>query len=191
MKSSQGKSFRIRIIFCVLLVLFIYSGCCNKYSEVKSTPVVVIQGSDLRSDKLPLPLCATDKGSLKKYLRKGGDKARSERDWVGFYDEAFYSGLLDLLSGDDKVEMNDLFDEKPNGDYKLKDSVKKWFKEPAIYGIIDSREKRPAVKSYRPFSLYDGHYFWVFYRSKDKMTWIIKVLITVPLEGRIIQYKED
>ena len=169
---------RTRVILLMVLAIFIYAGCCSK-----PTPIVVIRGSDLRSDLLSLPLNNGDKDALKDYLEKGGD--RGNEDTVSFYNEAFYKGLLDLLSSDDKIEMNDLFIQEPNGQWKLKDSAKQWFKQPVIYGVFDSRCKRPSLKVTMPFSLFDGYLWWVFYRESGDLIWIKKVLVTVPVRGTV------
>jgi hypothetical protein len=169
---------RTRVILLLVLAIFVYIGCC-----CKPTPIVVIRGSDLRSDLLPLPLSEVDRNALNDYLKKGGD--RENEDTVTFYSETFYKGVLDLLSNDDKIEMDDLFVHEPSGQWKLKDAVKQWFKRPAVYGVYDSRCKRPSLKTTRPFSLFDGHFWWVFYRESGDSKWLRKVLVTVPVSGAV------
>lgn len=169
---------RTRVILLMVLVIFIYAGCCSK-----PTPIVVIRGSELRSDLLSLPLNNGDKDALKEYLKKGGD--RENPDPVDFYDETFYTGLLNHLSDDDKIEMLDLFYRDSKGQWRLKESVKQWFKQSAVYGVYDSRCKRPSLKTTRPFSLFDGHFWWVFYRKSGDSKWLRKVLVTVPVRGAV------
>jgi len=167
---------RTRVILLLVLAIFVYVGCCSK-----PTPIVVIRGSDLRSDLLSIPLSEVDRNALNDYLKKGGD--RENEDTVSFYNEAFYKGLLDLLSNGEKIEMIDLFYRDSKGQWRLKESVKQWFKRPAVYGVYDSRCKRPSLKTTRPFSLFDGHFWWVFYRKSGDSKWIREVLVTVPVKG--------
>jgi len=178
--TNDRFSYGVRIAALTLLIIFVYGGCCTK-----SIPVVVIREFDLRSDLFSLPLSAGDRKTLDDFLKRGGD--REVTGPIGFYDESFYSGLLGILSDDDKVEMNDLFI-RVNGVYEMKDSVKKWFSKGPIYGVIDTREKRPSVKSTRPFSLFDGNLWWVFYREDNDLVWLKKVLVTVPLQKKIKHY---
>lgn len=181
---NNNRNFNsIKVIVFVLLVIFIYGGCSSQ-----CIPVVVIREFDLRSDLFSLPLSEADKTELDDFLKRGGD--REIVGPVGFYNEDFYSGIIGILSDDEKIEMNDLFVQE-NGVYKMKDSLKNWFSMGPIYGVVDTREKRPSVSSTRPFSLFDGHLWWVFYREKEEPDWIKKVLVTVPIKEKINHYSEN
>ncbi|MCP5049605.1 MAG: hypothetical protein GY940_20715, partial [bacterium] len=103
-------------------------------------------------------------GKLLDYVKKGCDIKGVGP--VDFYNEAFYTGLLNQLTADmdtdGKFELEDLFDDV-EGERTLKEIVAKYFTKPIIYSIFDSREKRPGKKSYRPFGLKDknGNVFWL------------------------------
>ncbi len=178
--NNKRNFYGIKVIAFVLLIIFIYGGC-----GYKPIPVVVIREFDFRSDCFSLPLNETDKKALDDFLKSGGD--REIVGPVGFYSEVFYSGIIGILSDDEKIEMDDLF-VQVDGVYKMKDSVKNWFSKGPIYGVVDSRKKRPSVKSSRPFSLFDGNLWWVFYREEGEPTWIKKVLVTVPITENINHY---
>ena len=178
---NNNRNFNgIKVIVFILLVIFIYGGC-----GYKPIPVVVIREFDFRSDLFSLPLSESDKKALDDFLKSGGD--REIIGPVGYYDEFFYSGIIGILSDDEKIEMNDLF-VQVDGVYKMNDSVKNWFSKGPIYGVVDTREKRPSVKSTRPFSLCDGNLWWVFYREDGDSNWIKKVLVTVPITKKINHY---
>lgn len=182
----------------VLVVLFAFfvisfagiqnNCCCNR--KVSTNLVTVFQGYELRTDKFIIPLSSDDDIKILSYLKRGGDKSRSESDLVSYYDEKKYRGIINYLSREKEMMMDDFFFKDKKGKYQLKEILHQWFRKIIRWGVIDSCEPRPSMKSSRPFSLYDGYFFWVFYRDKDNIKKVTNMLITLPWKGNIIHYND-
>ncbi len=176
-KFSMLKGF----IIVTVLGVIVYTGCAY---HTKQIPIVVIRESQLRTDKMELPLTAESKMKLVEYLKKGGDWDIPDRS--PYYKKDFYEMLLGFLDDDDpKIEMTDLFTKDTKEGWVLTKDTAKCFKRPPIYGVVDSCLKRPNLSSYKPFSLFDGHLWWVFYRDENEFNWIHFVQVTLPVEGTV------
>lgn len=179
----------LRVVFLVLAMAMLWQGCVKE----ETTPFVVVRGSSLRSDVYHLPLDKEKIPDLLNYIKKGGD-VKGEGP-VDFYNEEFYTGLLEVLTGDKdgdgNYEMGDLFDLK-EGIRVLNAESGKYFIMPVIYSIFDSRLKRPSVKSYRPFALADKdtNLWWIFYRQKGDPETVTGVMATVPIYKELDHYKK-
>lgn len=139
---------------------------------------------------MKLPLTAESKMKLVKYLKKGGDWDMP--DSSHYYKKDLYDRLLGLLDDKDqkiekieKIEMTYLLTKDTNKGWVLKEDTAKCFKSPPIYGVVDSCLERPNLSSYKPFSLFDGHLWWVFYRDEHDINWIHFVQVTLPVEGTV------
>lgn len=169
--NSAKKRFPA-LFFLVISIAFSLS--CQKTSHIVLAPVVV-QCEELRYE-VTFPLDESKISGLKSYLTKGGD--RSSPDIILWYSEKFYSSLLGLLKNTDNLDVSDFFafvNNKP----KLKENLKKWFKDAVFFGLIDSRAQSIDLTSNMPFCLFDGNLWWVFYR--DEINRINKLTITVPI----------
>ena len=193
-----------KMLFVLLVAVCIFQACGPKSGpSVKTTPFAVVRGSDLRSDEFTLPLEKENKAieKLLNYVKIGGDKKNEDTGIVAdFYDEVFYTDLLNLLAADmDKdgfFEMEDLFDDV-EGERTLKENVAKHFTKPIIYSIFDSRKERPDKRSIRPFALKDkdGNMLWLFYREKvkdknDGKVFIRCVMAMVPISRDLKHFEK-
>jgi hypothetical protein len=172
------------IIIVTVLGIIVYTGCVY---NAKQIPIVVIRETQLRTCKMVLPLNGESKKKLVEYLKKGGDWEIP--DISPYYKKDFYDRLLGLLDDDDsKIEMTDLFTKETKEVWVLKEDTAKCFRsfrKYPIYGVVDSCLERPNLFSYKPFSLFDGHLWWVFYRDEGDPNWIHFVQVTLPVEGTV------
>jgi len=188
----KSKSLIIKPIFYFLSVLFIFHACGPK-EAVKTTPFVVVRGSELRSEVIPLPLDNEAISGLLDYIKKGGDIKGAGP--VDFYNESYYRGLLELFisdaDNDGKFELGDLFNDV-EGERTFKSETAKYFSGGIGYSVIDSRSKRPSKKSYRPFFLTEkqGNLWWIFYRKKGNVNHITGLMVTVPLFKKLLHFEK-
>jgi len=186
------KSSILKPIFFLLTVVFLFQACGPK-EPVKTTPFVVVRGSELRSEIILLPLDEEAISGLLDYIKKGGDTKGTGP--VDFYNESYYRGLLKLFTSDadndGKFELEDLFDDV-EGERTFKSKTAKYFTGGIGYSVIDSRGKRPSKKSYRPFFLMEkeGNLWWIFYRKKGDVNHITGLMVTVPLFKKLRHFEK-
>ena len=170
------------IIYFLLLLLLLPPACIHK-----PFPLVVVREKVLRFRAEPLPLNDETKEALKNYLKSGGDTRKTGP--VDFYikNERFYTGLLDLLSVNDRpIKVADLFSQV-NGIYKIAYSG---FQNPVFYDIIDATRETPAAEeSFGPLAVSDGHLWWIF--SRDNHNILTGLIVTVLIDQGISHFGEN
>jgi hypothetical protein len=147
---------------------------------------VVVREKVLRFGPVSLPLNEEIKKELNNYIRAGGDTRKPGPVAFFLTNKTFYSGLIDLLSREDKkIKIEDLFS-KEKGIYKI---AYKGFQAPIIYDIIDATRETPNEGSFGPLAVSDGHLLWIFYRDANNN--ITELALTVPYKQEITQYDKN
>jgi hypothetical protein len=176
---NKNRSLRFQTVFFILLVIFIYSSCH------KNRPIfVAVRESDFRFGPILLPLTDAAKKNLTLFLVKGGD--HNVCDYVDPGAPKRYEGLLTLLSDDEFLNnANNLKLDAEKKSVKISRRLKKWFRDPIVYQIVDATQKRPPLVN--PISISDGTFWWVFYRAEDSSGTfrIEKLLVTLDIVNEV------
>lgn len=181
MRQLNSKFYK-RFIFVMMLV-FVYSGCCKSYLA----PIVIIRGKELRTSKFELPLNSKSKLRLIEYLKRDGDWQKDPNS-PSFYQKDFYAKIILLLekSDDEKIKMSNLCKKNEKRLWVVIESNRSLFKlKHPIFGVFNSSLDRNNISSYKPFSLYDGNLWWVFYPYENDLNSIQYVRVTVPISGSV------
>jgi len=178
---QKHNHLKPRIIFFIILIFLIQAACTYKH-----IPIAVVREKVLRFGPVPLPLNENIKTGLTNYLKAGGDTRNPGPVDFFLANKTFYSGLLDLLSRQDKkIEIEDIFS-KEKGIYKI---AYKGFQAPIIYDLIDASRETPDEGSFGPLAVSDGHLLWIF--SRDENNNITGLMLTVPFRQEIIHYDKN
>ena len=163
------KDLNIRVVYFLILIFFIQTACCYK-----PVPTVVVREEVLRFGPVPLPLNEENQQKLEKYIKFGGDKRRTKTAPFYIENKAFYTGLFELFSRNDKIKVKDIF-AKEEGIYKI---AYKGFQRPIVFNIIDATRKEPITRSFGPLAVSDGDLWWIFFRDEDNT--ITGLVVTLP-----------
>ncbi|MGD2091031.1 MAG: hypothetical protein PVH61_32955 [Candidatus Aminicenantes bacterium] len=178
---GNPNDLKIRVVYVLILIFIIQTACT--YQQI---PLVAVREKVLCFGPVPIPLNEEIKKDLETYIRAGGDTRNSGPVAFFLTNKTFYSGLIDLLSGEDrKIKIEDLF-LKDNGIYKI---AYKGFQPPIIYDVIDARRETPNEGEGGPFAVSDGHLIWIFYR--DEHNNITELVLTVPFRDKITHYDKN
>lgn len=133
--------------------------CSCETSRVVA-PYVVVREAQFRteqsvSDRLSLPLDATNRERILRYLKAGGNTQLYGRGIADPGAEQHYNTVLQRLSR--PLTSDDLNSAE----------LKKLFSRGPLYQIIDSRE-RFALSDTQVAAMFDGSYWWIFYHANSK-----------------------